>query len=172
MFFCLFQSVPCMSGERVISLWSSKHEGNTTKGTLQQTDSQIKHWFTPIHLVSYNALFLLCFFTCISLLLLRLPKLPSQDYSNGPGNLGTLGTIKKHSLCHKNVTALLWFSIYPKVLILPSFLLGTQRSAHGVLGMFSSGFTSSPNSLVLAANLVFSAFSIRLFQKINTLSAM
>ena len=31
---------------------------------------------------------------CISLLLPRLPKLPSQRYSNGPGNLGNLGKNK------------------------------------------------------------------------------
>ena len=32
---------------------------------------------------------------CILLLLPRLPKLPSQCYSNGPGNLGNLGSNKE-----------------------------------------------------------------------------
>ena len=35
------------------------------------------------------------------LLMLRLLKLPSQCYSNEPGNLGNLGSRKKYSLDHK-----------------------------------------------------------------------
>ena len=36
--------------------------------------------------------------SCISLLLFRLPILPSQCYANGLGNLGSLGSSKKYSL--------------------------------------------------------------------------